>query len=210
MTLATYSGIQTGIGNWLHRAGESGLTDRIDEWIELAEDRFYAELRIRPMEATTDLTISSQEVSLPSSFLGVRRLYISGTPNKRLEYISPPAFWEKYLSTQTGLPKAFTIEGENLVFGPSPDDSYTGKILYWKRLTALSSSNTSNWFTTNARGLYLYGALLEAAAFFNHPSEYAQRWALLYDDIIEKIKVADKLDRFPSAIAMESTGITPA
>ena len=198
MAITTRAELLTAIENWLHRAGETQLSSRAPEWLSLVEDKLGLELRIRPMETSADLTISSQTVSLPSGFVAQRRLYISSSPNKPVNYMAPEAFWERYLATETGTPKAYTIEGDSLVFGPAPDTTYTGKILYYKKFDALTADSDTNWLLSNARGLLLYGALLEASLYFKHANEEALKWSTVYDDLMDKVKGADRMDRFPS------------
>lgn len=208
MSITTYGELQTAVANWLHRVGESGLSDRSAEWIALAEDRINLELRIRPMETESDLTVSSQSVGLPTGHVGTRRIYLSGSPNKPLDYMTPDIFWQTFLATQTGTPKAFTIEGDSLKFGPAPDDSYTGKHLYYKAFTSLSGSSDTNWLLSNARGLLLYGALLEASHYFMKPVAETITWAQRFDDLIEQVKDSDRMDRFPKGVAMRSDGVS--
>lgn len=210
MSISNYGELKTAVQNWLHRS-DSATASRAPEWIELALTKINLELRIRAMEATSDITIDSQTESLPTRFLGVRRFYISADPNRTLEYLAPDAFWRLYLSTQTNTPKAFTIEGENLVFGPTPDSTYAGKLLYWQGFASFSDDSDTNWLLSNAPGLLLYGALLEASAYFSRPVADAMQWALRYDSLIEDIKESDNRDRFPSGgLAMRTIGVTTA
>jgi hypothetical protein len=130
MAISTFAELKTAVANWL---GRSELTSRIPEFVSLAEDRIASELRIRPMETAVDITINSQTEALSTGYLQARRLYIDGDPVRQLELMTPLQFWNRYVSSQTGKPKAFCIEGENIVFGPSPDATYTGKFLYYKR-----------------------------------------------------------------------------
>lgn len=197
MAITNYGELKTAVANWLER---DDLAARIPEFISLAEDRIAQDtrLRIRPMETSTDLTVNAQEVALPTGFLEARRLYLQGTPLKRVEYLTPENFWIRNLANQTGLPKWFTIEGENIVFGPAPDDSYTGKLLYWQRFTALANDADTNWVLTNARGLLLYGALVESAPFLEEDTR-TLTWATMYDDEVEKVQLADRRDRHSGA-----------
>ena len=163
-------------------------------------------MRLRAMETSTDLTVSAQEVALPTGFLEARRLYLEGTPLRRVEFLTPENFWVRNLATQAGVPKYFTIEGENFVFGPSPDTTYTGKLLYWQRFTALVADIDTNWILSNARGLLLYGALLESAPFLEDDVR-ALTWATLYDDTVDRVREADKRDRHSGAPLMSRSDV---
>lgn len=193
MAITTYAELKTAVANWLKR---DDLTSRIPEFIALAEDRVAMEpkLRIRAMETSTNLTVNAQTVALPTGFLAARRLYISGDPVQQLEPLDTYNFWARYISSTTDKPKAFAVEGENFVFGPSPDSSYTGKLLYYKRFTALSADEDTNWILTNARGLLLYGALLESAPFIKNDTRLLT-WATLWDDLVDAVYKQNRKDR---------------
>lgn len=197
MAIANYGDLKTAIANWLER---DDLTARIPEFISLAEDRigFDKRLRVRAMETSADLTISGQTTALPTGFVGARRLYIDGSPKKRMQFLPPEEFWIRNLATQSGAPEFFTYEGDDLVVGPSPDTGYTGKLLYWQKFTVFSDDSDTNWLLTNARGLYLYGALLEAGPFLGDDARLAT-WASLWDDAADKVQEADKRDRYSGA-----------
>lgn len=204
MSLTTYENLQDAIGNVLNRAGEFGSSgtavERTKEWIAMAEDRIGLDkdIRIRAMETSTDLTVNAQEVALPTGFVAARRIYIDGNPVRILDYLSPHNFWAKWVSSSTNKPKAFTIEGDNLVFGPPPDSSYTGKFLYYQRFTALSASSDTNWLLTNARGILLYGALIESATFIGEDPRM-RTWAALYDEHKTLLQQGDRRDRHSGA-----------
>ena len=193
MSITNYSELKSAIANWLD---QSDLTSRIPEFIKLAEDRIAQTLRIRAMEASADVTVSAQTAALPTSFLAQRRLYLSHD-RKRLDYFPPEDFWDRYGASETGAPAIYTIEGDNYVFGPAPDTSYTAKSLYYKRLTALSGDTDTNWIFTNAVGLLLYGSLLEACLFLEDEAG-TLKYSTLFDDLAERVKSMDKMDRFPA------------
>ncbi len=192
MTINTFGTLKTAIASWLER---DDLTSRILEFVELTEDTIGRELRVRAMETTTDLTISSQETALPTGFVQQRRLYRDNEAS-RLEYFPPEDFWIRNAKNETGTPKLYTIEGDNLVVAPSPDVSQTFKLLYFKTFTALSDDSDTNWVLTNARGLYLFGALIEASMYLEDEVG-AIKWSVRWDNLLEKVHTADAKDRFP-------------
>lgn len=192
MALTNYGELKTAVANWLD---DTNLTSRIPEFISLCEDRINRELRVRAMETKSTLTISSQETALPTGYLEARALYLATSPIMKLNFLDPPNFWTFYLSTQTGKPKAYTIEGENLVVGPAPDSSYSAPFLFFKAFTALSDDSDTNWIFTNARGLYLYGTLLEAAIYLEDDISIL-KWTALFDDLMQKTNDRDKDGRY--------------
>ena len=79
MAINTYSTLQTAVANWLDR---NDLTDRIPEFISLAEATFNRTLRLRAMETTvSDTTPSgSKEDALPSGYLQMREIHLTTSP----------------------------------------------------------------------------------------------------------------------------------
>jgi hypothetical protein len=53
----------------------------------------------------------------------------------------------------------------SFIFGPYPDSGYTVKGAYYKRLDALSDSNTDNWLTDTYPYLIFHAALIAATPF---------------------------------------------
>jgi hypothetical protein len=193
MAITTYAELKLAVASWL---GREELTNRIPEFIAMAEDRIAMDLRVQAMETTSDLTISSQRVSFPTGFLEVRRLYLNSSDDKPLDYFVPPVFWTRTFANETGQPDAFTIEGQEFVFAPSPSTTYTGKLLYYKRFTALSGASDTNWILSNARGLLLYGALIEAYTYLEDDAG-TLKMAAMYDQLLSRVMNSDKIGRVP-------------
>src|SRR3990167_1736137 len=215
MTIATYSDLKTAIQNWAVRADET-FTNRIDEFIDLAEERIHygagkpgdpiytQPLRLRGMETTGDLTVSSQSVALPTGFLQERRIYLNTDPKTDLKYLPPDRFWASSaaVTSTSGQPSVYTIEGTNLIFGPGPDTTYTGKILYQKKMDALSDSATTNWLIINAPGVYLYACLLEFAIWDRNDEDSLKYLGLLRGGSNARVR-QDRISRQPGgALAM--------
>lgn len=210
MSLRSYDGLVSGIEGWLHRVGEPQLVTRIPEFIELVEDKLNHELRILAMEGRANLTLSDQTIDLPADYRGVRRMTLPGNPNYKIEFTSPASFWGRWFASEFGQPKFYTIEGAQegsesdytISFGPwrtetQEGDPQTVILLYWKMLPALSESQPTNWYTRNAVGLYLYGALIEASQYFNKPVADTAKWAQNYDSLIQTVKSSDRDMRMP-------------
>lgn len=205
MTIATNADLQGAIAAFLNR---SNLAAQIPTFIQLAETRiaygsregaFVCEpLRIRGMESSADVAIGGQTASLPSGYLQARRFYLDTCPVGEMSYIVPDLFWRTYTSATTGAPTRFTVEGENLVFGPVPDGPYTGKILYYQKFAALSANSDSNWLLANAPGVYLHGALLEAYRFTRNMDKAADEHAA-FCGAVNALNLADKADRSAGA-----------
>ena len=184
MAISTYAELSTAAANWLSR---SDLTSRIPEFITLAEARINRKLRIRQQETASDVTITggTRTAALPSDFREVRRLYLDTSPIRILDYISPQDYWARYVSTNTGKPSVFTIEGANIVLGPIPDTGYTGKLTYYAAFPALSTT-AHGTFTANP-DLYLYGTLLSAEPYLKNDKRIGM-WKSLFDEILMEME----------------------
>lgn len=205
MALDDYAALKAAVASWLAR---SDLTAQIPDFIALCEADFNRKLRILPMETAEDLTINAESVAQPTGMLGIRRLYIAnGMERTDLEYVTPFKRVEMQGGSQTGLPRAFTIEGANLLFAPVPSGSYTGKILYWKALAALSGDDDTNWMLTNHPDVYLYGALAHSAPFIGDDARVAT-WANFYAQALDAVRAADRRDRASGPMTMRP-GATP-
>jgi len=202
MTIATCADLKAAAATYMAR---SDLTSRIPEWIANTETRiaygsrepnFICEpLRVRAMETSADVTINAQTAALPTRYLQSRRFYLNSSPIQELGYVVPDVFWRTYISSDTARPTRFTVEGENFVFGPIPDATYTGKILYYQKFAGLSADGDTNWLLTNAPGVYLSGVLAEGFAYARKFDLAAARQTAFVGGI-NALNLADKADRY--------------
>lgn len=86
MSFSTYADLQAQIANWLAR---DDLTSYIPDFIRLFECAAARKLKVRLQNTTTTLTPSSGVATLPTDFLGVRRLTWTGSPIQELSYVAP-------------------------------------------------------------------------------------------------------------------------
>ena len=197
--ITSYSTLKTSIAEFLHR---SDMTTIIPELIVDAEARIYNELRIRCMETAYTGTTASSVIALPSGFLEWKYLYIDGgRPLMRKD-----AEWIRTTyPTTTGTPVYFARDGENMIFGPEPDADTDLIGSYYKRLAALSDSNTTNWFITDAPDLLRYAALCEAAPYLEDDSRIPV-WEGKYQAIKERIKSTERREAFAGSINRTQAG----
>lgn len=174
MAITNYSELKTTIANWLDR---SDLTTVIPDFIAIAEAKMHRGngeingLRLRDMEqAATRDTVSGQErYGLPSDFLEMRNIsYVRNSLTVDLPYRAPRQMDEEYSDDNTGYPEVFSIEGDELRLRPIPSGAWTLRQVYYKRLDALSDSNTSNAILTDHPDIYLYGAMSEAELYLKN------------------------------------------
>jgi hypothetical protein len=193
MSISTYSELKSAVANWLNR---SDLTAYIPDFIALGEARIYREMRIRAMEASLSSAISSGVVAVPSDYIELKHAYVDGSPTRQLLRADPEYIYAKFPTrSATAKPSYIARDGSNFIFGPYPDSAYTIKGTYYKRLTALSDSNTTNWFTTNAPGLLLFAALSEAEPFLKN-DQRTLLWNTKYQQEKDGIMLEEETERY--------------
>lgn len=204
MAISTYTELQEAVAGWLAR---DDLTDRIPDFIALAEANIARDVRARVMEKRVTATLSSQYEELPSDLLELRNIQINADCVRRLEYMLPDAI--DALVHGTGTPKFYTIIGTELQLAPAPDADYTAELAYFARPAALSDDNPTNDLLTAYPGLYLYGALLAAEPFLQNDERIAT-WAALYRQEVDAINRTDQRARFSGgALQVRSDMGTP-
>lgn len=202
MALNNFTALKASIANWLNR---SDLTDAIqDDFIKLCEADFNAKLRIRQMEQIETITIDSETEDVPTGFIATRSFYIiQGGIKYALDYVAPSTLFRTYGASQTGRPRAYTIEAdegqEKLRFAPAPDATYTGYLQYYKAFDPLSASTATNYILTNHPSIYLYGSLYHAANFLGgiEPNQL-QQWLGMYQAGLERCENNDRQDSYGS------------
>ena len=206
MALDSYANLKTAIANFLAR---DDLTDEIDDFIDLTEADFNRRLRVRQMETIdSSFTIDSATESLPSGFLLARSLVITGTTiAKPLQLVSPFHLADMD-DGRSGVPRAYTIQGTVFRFHPSPDSSYTARLVYYKAFDALSSSTTTNHIITNHPDVYLYGALYFASTFIRGMDQGSvAQFKAQYEAALKQAETADQIDKYNGPPLIQRSGI---
>tara|TARA_A100000172_G_scaffold7502_1_gene4127 strand:+ start:447 stop:1070 length:624 start_codon:yes stop_codon:yes gene_type:complete len=196
MALDTYANLKTSIANYLNR---DDLTTYLPDFISLAEARHGRDLRLRIMESvgTASATGGQNYIDLPTNFLEFRYVALNTNPKIVLRYMSPFELTKNYGGNSSGEPIYFTIIGEKLYFGPTPDSSYSIEWAFYSKPTALSDSNTTNAILTNHPDLYLYASLLESSPFLMQ-DERLGVWAELYKEAVKVANSSDEIGRHSS------------
>lgn len=204
MSLTNYAELKTELESWSHR---DDVSDRLDTFIDLAEAKLWQHLRVRGMEdKDATLTASSRLITAPTGFLEARRLrYVSGSaryPN--LHYTPPDSL---VIHAESGNPSSFTVYGSTIELDKQPG-SGTFELTFYKKLTPLSASNTTNAIMDEYPTLYLYGGLAELFAWAQDTEEEAKWRGKFMTEIVEANSRA-KSGRYGPAPAARTQGSTP-
>ena len=213
MAISTYAELQTAVANWLDR---DDLTDRIPEFIALAEAKMNRRLRISLMEniSTAISTVGGQrDYSLPTGFNGMREFHLTTNPLTPLSYLTPEMMNRMWAGSTSGKPRAFTLFSDGgtrkIKLGPAPDVVYTTSMLYLKKIDNLSVANPTETMLTENPDIYLYGALLEAEPFLMNDGRI-KTWGSLLLEAAKALQERDTFDRHSgSELRVMNTGGYP-
>ena len=193
MAISTYTELKTAVANWLDR---DDLTDRIPEFIALAEARFNRVLRLRSMETkqTASTAAAQRNYALPTNYIQMRNFQLNTSPLTTLSYVTPEIYDRLWGGSTGGIPKFYTILADEISLGPIPGSVITMEMLFYKKFDNLSGSTATNWLITNAPDIYLYGTMLEAEPFIMN-DERVQLWATALERGVSDLQEQDNKDR---------------
>jgi len=200
MAISDYGELKTAVANWLDR---DDLTDRIPEFISLAEARFNRVLRLRSMEAkSTASTVGGQRnLALPGGYIQMRNFQVNSSPLTTLSYVTPEIYDRVWGGSTSGTPKFYTILANEVSFGPIPASVMTVEMLYYKKFDNLSvlavaagNDQVDNLLLTDSPDVYLYGSMLEAEPFIMN-DERVPLWAQALERAVSDLQEQDNKDR---------------
>ena len=202
MGLDTYDNLKSEIASFLNR---DDLTANIDTFIDLAESRISRELETRSQESRTTLSTTADNayVSLPTDMRTIRNVKIMNNPRVTLRYLTPLQIKVEYSTTGTGLPRVYSVIGDNLFLAPIPDSTYNIELTFKSGITSLSDSNTSNTILTRYPDLYLYGSLFHAYTYLLDEQRAAQ-YEQLIQLTLQQIRVDEERGSYGTGLEMRS------
>lgn len=186
MPLSNYSELRSAIKDWAER---SSLDDAlVKDFVALTEGIFnYGEkdsggnwltrpLRVRDMETTATVTVSSGEGPLPGGYLEAIKVKDPGSITRDIKYAPPDWLDENYPSGQDSTyPNFYTIIGSTL-FCP-----ISVGLTYYAEIDTVTESETGvNWLLTKAPNAYLYGGLVQYAIYNKNPEATAGYRSLMH------------------------------
>lgn len=184
MSIADYTGLKTSIGDWLHRGDVTAGASICDDLIDMAEAEFNAALRVRSMEAQTDIVMSGGYITHPTDWLGWKRLSLLDGGSLRDLQPAPAEYKDIVSDGSAGQPWYYSVIGSKTYFNQT--SNYTIRSVYYQSLTALSSSSTSNWLLAKYPQAYLYGCLIKAEGWLQDDSRLSL-WKAAYDEAMQNV-----------------------
>jgi len=199
MALSTYSDITNAVADWLAR---DDIASRIEDCLAIAELQIARKIKAVEMEDIEVIPIIEgiQSYDLPARMIEMRNIYIDTNPLTKLRYLTPIQLVVEY-PHQSGTLVAYTIvNGKIKVNGNTEGDMVTPTgnnimVEHWAAFAPLSMSNPTNWLTTNASDLLLYGTLI-ATEMYLGADERMPLWKGAFGEIIADIARREDRKRF--------------
>lgn len=199
MPYTNYAELQAGIKGWLHR---TDLKARVPEFIALAEQKLNRMGSVQSMEQTASLSIGAgnRSVSLPAGYMSPisARLDDGGDLVQRVPEDMP-------LRTSAGAPAYWCIDGTSLVVDAPADVARTVQLRYRGGFT-LSDASPTNALLSKYPDLYLYGALLQTAA-WSRSAENLALWNEMYNAAVREVNRTESRARASAPLRTELAGL---
>ena len=205
MAITTYAELQSAVADWLDR---TDLTAAITNFITIAESEFNRTIRHRKMITRADATIDSEYSATPADWYQTVSLILKTDPVCSLEYVTNEAMNAlKESGSAPGKPLYYSHVGTEIQAYPAPDGTgYSGELVYYAQVPALSDSNTSNWLLDLAPDIYLYGSLKQSAMYLRD-DERTGMWAALYQRAVDDLTISDQRTHGQTSVRMKTRAL---
>ena len=197
MAISTYATLKTAIENWTNR---TDLTNYLDEFIDICESKMNRKLRLSEMETRATTTANAEYIAVPTDLLEIRNIQLNTSRVYPLEYRTPQQL-DMMSDGSPGQPGYYTIIGDEIQLYPIPDADYTLEITYYKKITALDDTNTTNFVLTAWPEIYLHGCLQQAFTFIMSP-DMAMMHGQEFERLVAEINKQSKARKYSGSPMM--------
>lgn len=188
--MSTYTKLVADIKDFMEDDG-SEFSDAVDTFIDLAELKLSRDLAVPAFRKrqTGTLTSSDPFLTLPTDLVTLEYFQLNNSNVRTSLLLKSDEFMQEFWPnrTSTGTPKYYAyFDNSTIYVAPTPSANTPVEISYRRRLDALSSSNTSNWLTTDAYDALLYACLIEASH-YNRNDKLLQYHSGLYQKAVQDV-----------------------
>jgi hypothetical protein len=194
------------------QSSETTFVASIPSFVKQAEQRIYRSVMIPELRKNSTAATSqgSKYIARPDDFLSVFSLAVVDAAGAYAYLLEKDVAFirEAYPSPATqGLPKYYGIfDGDvtaansqgNFIVGPTPSGVFTVELHYYYDPVSIVTSSTS-WLGTNAEGVLLYGALIEAYTYLKGEADLIALYDKRYNEamgLLSGIDVRTKRDNY--------------
>jgi hypothetical protein len=184
----------------------------IPDFIYLAHQQINDRLRIPAMEKSATITVDSDSETVPSDMQAVKRFWIDDAYDTPLTPQPPDQLQALRAAYSANKPRWYAIEGfddttDVFQFAPGPSASYTGHLLYYRRLAFFSAGGDTNKILTRHPHLYVYGAATEAARYADDDARVA-KFEGLFLGLIASLNMGMRSDQLSGGVLTPSSPYT--
>lgn len=189
----TYDSLTSTVLQYLERK-DASVVNAIPTFISLAEFEIALEIKtlgqLQVAEATT--TVGNPVLQKPARWRKTVSMNITKADTARPVFLRKYEYLKNYWpdASLTSTPEFYAdTDWEHWYLAPTPDAAYSFEVLYYERISPLSSTNQTNWLTQNAPNAMLFGTLLQAMQFLKNDQRtvFQQK----YTEALQALKAED-------------------
>jgi len=189
----TYDSLTSTVLQYLERQ-DAAVVNAIPTFITLCEFEIAQEIKTlgQLQVANAAMNPNNPVVAKPARWRKTVSMTIDTGTGTQPVYLRKYEYLRNYWpnEAQTGLPLYYAdTDYEHWYVSPTPDQAYNFEVLYYERISPLSSVNQTNWLTQNAPNAMLYGTLLQAMPFLKNDAR--QVFQQKYTEAIASLKTED-------------------
>lgn len=168
----TYDSLTSTVLQYLERK-DKAVVDAVPTFITLAEFEIAEQVKtlgqLQVVEST--MTADNPLLQKPARWRKTVSMNVTVAGKKRPILLRKYEYLKNYWpdAGQADVPEYYAdTDWDHWYLAPTPDDDYAFEVLYYERISPLSSTNQTNWLTQNAPNAMLFGTLLQAMPFLKN------------------------------------------
>lgn len=189
----TYDSLTSTVLQYLERK-DAAVVEAIPTFISLAEFEIAQEIKTLGQLQVAEATMTADNALLqkPARWRKTVSMSVTVDGKKQPVYLRKYEYLKNYWpdANQTDVPLYYAdTDWEHWYLAPTPDQDYAFEVLYYERISPLSSANQTNWLTQNAPNAMLFGTLLQAMQFLKNDQRtiFQQK----YTEALQSLKAED-------------------
>jgi len=189
----TYDSLVTMIYQYLERS-DAAVVAAVPTFITLAEFEIAEQVKTlgQLQIASSQMTLGNPVLAKPARWRKTVSMSVSVGDEKRPVLLRKYEYLKSYWpdATQTDVPLYYAdTDWDHWYLAPTPAEAYDFEVLYYERISPLSSTNQTNWLTRNAPNAMLFGTLLQAMPFLKNDAR--QIFQQKYTESLQALKSED-------------------
>jgi hypothetical protein len=189
----TYASLTSMVLQYLERQ-DTAVVNAIPTFISLAEFEIAQEIKTLGQLQVVEATMTAENAILqkPARWRKTVSMSVTVAGKKQPVYLRKYEYLKSYWpdADQTDVPLYYAdTDWEHWYIAPTPDQDYAFEVLYYERISPLSSTNQTNWLTQNAPNAMLFGTLLQAMQFLKN--DQRQIFQQKYTESLQALKAED-------------------